>query len=184
MTDRSYFRVPLIIVLLTGCLFGQRWDVTLTSGQTYANVRIDDVHDGALLFQVDFYQVSVPVDAIAQVNYQSQFGLHLWGFLGGLAGGYAGYLLGKVFEEKIFEMPLEPREDPIVLFPTATGTVLGTVFGADFARQTGRAIDRREYDLSSMAPEERLTTIEYILNDYHRPFFLRFSPHFLLASRP
>lgn len=148
----------------------QRWEVTLVSGKTYPYVRLQNIRGDSLSFDTGTYRAFVPLNDVSRVKSSDQFRLLMWGVAGELVGYYAGFRFGKFFAKEIFEMPLESRNDPVVLFTTATGAVLGAVFGIDYARKLGTSSD---YDFSSMTREEKRRTVEEILKKRHRSLYLR-----------
>lgn len=163
------FWALLFIFLSARLVLAQEWEVTLTSGETYSRVRLDALRSDSLSFNARFYSLSVPLDSVAGLKFESHLKSRLWGVAGGAAGFYGGLLFGKAFSEKIFEMPLEPREDPVVLFPTAVGAVLGTVFALDYAQESGRGVVKEEYDLSVMPLEEKVRTVNGLLQLHKWP---------------
>jgi len=172
------FGVTLVILFLMSFGSAHNWEVTLTSGQTYSPVRLDWFDGNTLHFNMGSYGISISLEAIARIRFLNRYRLRLWGFAGGVAGFYGGFLGGKWFAEKIFEMPLEPKEDPVVLFPAATGAVLGTVLALDHARRSGKAIVNPDYDFSQMTLEEKVTTLQEIMQLQERPLFFKLISYF------
>jgi len=156
------FELVLFVLFVTGICLAQKWEVTLTSGQTYSPVKLNSLLNDSLQFQMTSSPVSVPLETLASIKLLKTRRLRLWGFTGGVVGFSCGYFVGSLFG-KIFDLPLKRFEDPVVLFPTTTGIVLGAVLGLDHARESAKTNPAQDYDFSQLSREEKKITIQRIL---------------------
>lgn len=140
----------------------QKWEVTLTSGQIHSPVKLDTLQGDSLRFFKKSNTILVSLDVLSRIKALNTWRLRLWGLGGGLCGLSCGYVVGRVFGS-IFDLPLKQTEDPVVLFPTATGVVLGVVLGLDHADELDRGKPLPDHDFSQMTREEKVTTLRKIL---------------------
>ena len=168
-------KLIIIPLLFTGIAFGQYWDViwkdwnltgddwdvTLISEETYSSVILHKLEGNVLYVWQDGESKWIPVEMIKEIRLRRCLRVHKTYVFGGLGAGL-GFLAYLTLLEAI-------GEAEVIVFPPAIlfaflGGVIGSGVGllADLAYLVPTIIHK--YNLSQMTTEEKVKTIQKILN--------------------
>jgi len=175
-----------LAVVFAGPLFGQLWQVTLTSGRVYYTVSLDRL-DGETLFLFHYPNLAAipaskptPVDNIVRIEpYVDKLkGINQGALAGGAIGLYVGGMLGYGFTHDDPITPSKVRTDfAITLGSIAIFATLGYLSGLDASLHTryqGPLLSSnpsyRAFDLSNMDTGEKVRTLREIMSAFKRPW--------------